>query len=112
MQGRSNAGGYRLGPVLVLLVGMVAGLLVPSTSAWAATPICGGLPATIVGTHSSERLVGTPGADVIVGLGGFDVIEGLEGDDVICSGAGAGDLRGGPGRDLLIGSGGNEDIRG
>lgn len=108
------------------------GLASPAVEAAAEeTPLCFGLPATIVGTDpAGETLRGTPGDDVIVGLGGDDFIVGYDGNDRICGGAGrdtitAGPgndrahggagrdvIAGGPGRDLLRGGGGADNLRG
>ena len=98
---------------------LLAALLVP-TSAGEAAPTCLGVPATIVGTDSDDRLVGTPGADVIVALGGDDDVRGLGGDDLLCGGRGADTVSGGPdddrlvagtGRDTLYGDSGDDDLR-
>lgn len=69
----------------------------------AATPMCQGKAATIVGTKAADRLVGTSGPDVIVGLAGNDLINGRGGDDVICGGDGADKINGGVGHDRLYG---------
>jgi hypothetical protein len=83
--------------------------------------LCGGKPATIIGTPGDDVLVGKKGPDVIAGLGGNDIIDGLGGDDLICGGsgrdvirAGAGNDRlwGGPGADRLLGGRGDDLLRG
>jgi uncharacterized repeat protein (TIGR01451 family) len=93
-------------------------------------PLCGGRPATLVGTEGNDFLFGTPGNDVIAGLGGNDRIDGQGGNDVICGGSGFdrllgsggrdridggsdGDrMSGGRGRDRLFGGTGNDNLRG
>jgi large repetitive protein len=77
-----------------------------------ARPVCGGLPATLIGTPGSDRLTGTPGRDVIVGLGGNDTIVGLGGNDTICAGAGPDTIRGGDGDDTARSRGGNDRVVG
>ena len=74
--------------------------------------LCGGEPATIIGTPGDDHLIGTPGNDVIVGMAGADVIEGGGGDDVICGGAGPDTLIGGPGSDVLLGLKGSDTLLG
>ena len=66
-------------------------------------PLCGGRPATIVGTAAAEILRGTPGADVIVARGGRDRVLGGGGADRICGGGGRDSLVGSGGRDRLLG---------
>lgn len=75
-------------------------------------PVCGGRPATIVGTAGNDRLTGTPGADVIAGLAGDDTVRGLGGNDVVCGGAGSDALDGGAGADRLRGEAGRDVLRG
>ena len=70
-----------------------------------APPLCGGKPATIVGTEGDDDLRGTDGDDVIVGLGGDDLIKGRGGNDTLCGNAGKDTLVGGPGDDVLRGGG-------
>jgi subtilisin-like proprotein convertase family protein len=74
--------------------------------------LCGGIPATIIGTPGDDHLIGTPGGDVIVGRAGADIIEGKGGDDVICGGAGRDTLIGGSGNDALLGLKGNDTLIG
>jgi hypothetical protein len=83
--------------------------------------VCGGLPATVSGTHGNDVLQGTEGDDVVVGMGGDDVIEGGGGNDMICAGQGTdivfgGEgndrLFGGPGEDVLLGEGGDDTVFG
>jgi Tol biopolymer transport system component len=77
--------------------------------AWEWDFVCGGRPATIVGTDSGEKLKGTKGADVIVANGGNDRIKGLGGSDRICGGAGRDRVAGGKGRrDLCRGQAGKD----
>ena len=76
------------------------------------TPVCFGMPATIVGTAGNDVLRGTPGNDVIVGLAGHDVIDGRGGDDLICGGDGNDTLRGGTGNDKLSGGEDNDILWG
>jgi subtilisin family serine protease len=74
--------------------------------------LCGGLPATIVGTDGRDFIVGIPGPDVIHGLSGNDVILGLAGNDVICGGPGKDRIFGGLGRDKLFGEAGRDRLNG
>lgn len=76
------------------------------------TPVCGGLPATKVGTDDPDVLVGTDQSDVIVGLGGADQIDGKGGNDRICGGEGKDTIHGGPGDDDLFGDGGADTLYG
>jgi Ca2+-binding RTX toxin-like protein len=83
--------------------------------------LCGGQPATLVGTPGDDVLTGTPVDEVIHGLRENDIIHGLGGHDILCGGDGddtlrgrAGDdtLYGDPGRDRLLGNAGNDTLRG
>ena len=56
-------------------------------------PLCGGQPATCVGTDGADLILGTEANDVIVAGGGRDVVHGDAGDDILC---------GGPGPDSLM----------
>jgi parallel beta-helix repeat protein len=76
------------------------------------TPLCGGQPATIVGTRFADDLTGTSGADVIAGLFGVDTIRGGGGDDLICGGGGGDDIAGNTGDDDLRGNTGGDTLRG
>ncbi len=69
-------------------------------------PLCGGVPATIVGTMGADILIGTEGVDVITGLAGNDTIWGHSGADIICAGDGNDLLAGESGRDRLHGGAG------
>jgi Ca2+-binding RTX toxin-like protein len=73
---------------------------------------CNGLPATIVGTDSSETINGTNQRDVIQGLGGNDRIRGRGGNDVICGGEGNDRLSGKAGADELFGENGDDRLNG
>ena len=88
----------------------------PAGGGWDAgayeTPLCGGLPAALVGTRRADALAGGPGADVIAALGGDDLVQSGGGNDVVCGGPGADRLAGGRGADLLIGGAGNDVILG
>ncbi|MCP3974413.1 MAG: peptidoglycan DD-metalloendopeptidase family protein [bacterium] len=95
---------------VLMVASLIAGL--PTSVEAAALVMCGGEPATIVGTPGDETIEGTSGPDVISGRGGDDVIRGLEGDDVICGGAGRDVLRGGPGDDVVFGGGSPDRLRG
>jgi Ca2+-binding RTX toxin-like protein len=89
-----------------LLAWPLGGFAVP---AWAATPTCYGVPATIVATNPhGEVITGTDGNDVIVGGPGPDTIYGRGGDDLICGMGGDDHLYGGPGNDALDGRPGSD----
>ncbi|MDP5183793.1 calcium-binding protein [Blastococcus sp. BMG 814] len=102
---------------------LVTTVMAPATAAQAATPLCFGKPATIVGTAGADVLVGQSGvADVIYGAGGDDRIVG--GDfysddavpglaaDLLCGGPGADAVTGGPGNDKINGGDGNDVVNG
>ncbi len=91
----------RLAATAVLL----AALLPVGPPASAATPLCHGEKATIVGTKRADKLVGTVGPDVIVGLSGDDTIAGRAGSDLICGSLGADVLAGDAGDDRVYGGG-------
>lgn len=82
---------------------LVATVGVPPASATAATPLCDGRVATVVGTDAADVLIGTAVPDVMSGLGGNDTLHGLGGDDVLCGDDGADVLEGGDGADRLFG---------
>lgn len=97
------------------LLTMAAQVAVSPQAADAATPLCFGKRATIVGTSGPDRIIGTDGPDVIVGLGGSDVISGRRGSDRICAGSNSGApdrVYGGNGNDLISGGSGNDILRG
>jgi hypothetical protein len=84
-------------------------------------PLCGGQPATCVGTEGSDLIVGTDEKDVIVAGGGDDVVHGDAEDDIVCGGPGndslmgargADRLFGGPGDDWLFGAKGDDELNG
>ena len=84
---------------LVLLVALLAPVA-PAPPA-DGPPVCGGQPATIVGSPGDDRLAGTPGDDVIVALAGDDEVYAGRGDDLVC---------GGPGADVLFGDRGGDQL--
>jgi Ca2+-binding RTX toxin-like protein len=84
-------------------------------------PVCGGQPATCVGTEGRDLILGTEEDDVIVAGGGNDVVHGDAEDDIVCGGPGndslmgargADRLFGGPGNDWLFGAKGNDELNG
>jgi hypothetical protein len=97
---------------LLILGSVVAVIGAAAAVSVAATTICKGQTATIVGTNGNDVLVGTTGDDVIAGLGGNDRIRGKGGDDVICGGSGNDDILGQAGDDLLVGGKGGDDLSG
>jgi len=108
--------------VLLGLPGLIA-FGIPATGAQAATPLCFGKPATIVGTAGPDRLTGQSGvADVIWGGGGDDVIvggafysdDGVPGRaaDLLCGELGNDDVYGSPGNDKINGGDGNDYVAG
>jgi Ca2+-binding RTX toxin-like protein len=122
------------GPVLVTH-GLADGGQALSCPPSGCGPLCGGYPATIVGTGGRDRLIGTRRRDVIVARAGDDRIWGKDGGDLVCAGTGDdfvegnsgndGQLRGltriapvpaglygGAGRDVLRGGSGNDDVLG
>ena len=74
--------------------------------------MCGGEPATIVGTSGDDVITGTDGPDVIWSGSGRDQIDGLGGDDVICSGAGSDIVNGGDGNDEVHAGRGYDNVWG
>lgn len=95
-----------------LAVALCLSLLPVAAARARATPTCGGMSATIVGTEGNDRLSGTSSSDVIVGLAGNDTILGSDGDDVMCGGSGKDQLFGALGRDLLRGQAGADSLFG
>lgn len=84
-------------------------------------PLCGGSPATCVGTAGADLILGTDKNDVIAAGDGNDVVHGDAADDTICGGAGNDSLMGargfdrlfgGPGDDWLFGAPGNDELDG
>jgi len=96
----------RAGVAFYLMVGML--LVIPSSAATAAPQLCGGMPATIIGTSGDDLLKGTESDDVIIGLAGDDRLVGLGGNDTICGKDGDDILVGGPGDDVLLGGDGSD----
>ncbi|MBY0278895.1 hypothetical protein K2Z84_26475 [Candidatus Binatia bacterium] len=76
------------------------------------TPLCDGLPATIIGDGTDEIINGTDESDVIVAKGGNDIVDGKKGNDRICGGPGGDTLYGGDGDDRIFGEGGQDDLWG
>jgi hypothetical protein len=105
----------RKGLSLILTTATLGALLaVPfaTEAASAATPMCFGQKATIVGTNGDDVIKGTPKADVIVAKGGNDVISGGGGKDRICAGSGHDTIGAGVGADWVSGGWGNDTIGG
>ena len=96
----------RAGVAFYLMVGML--LVIPGSVATAAPQLCGGMPATIIGTPGDDVLKGTESDDVIIGLAGNDRLVGLGGNDTICGKDGDDILVGGPGDDVLLGGDGSD----
>ncbi|MBT8438981.1 MAG: hypothetical protein HKP55_10755 [Gammaproteobacteria bacterium] len=71
-------------------------------------PLCGGRPATCIGTPQADLILGSEKNDVIVAGGGNDVVHGDAGDDTVCGGAGNDSLMGARGSDHLIGDAGDD----
>jgi hypothetical protein len=80
--------------------------------ATADTPLCDGLPATILGDGTDEFITGTDDGDVIVARGGVDLVDGMGGNDRICGGPGNDVLYGGDGDDRIFGEGGADELWG
>ncbi|MGH1491361.1 MAG: M28 family peptidase [Acidimicrobiales bacterium] len=74
-----------------------------AVAVYAFTPLCNGLPVTIMGTDSRDVINGTAGNDVIMAKGGNDSVNGGAGNDTICLGSG---------NDSGIGAGGDDFIDG
>lgn len=97
----------------VVGIAMVASVLAATAApAGAQTPMCDGVPATIVGTPGNDVLPGTPGDDVIVALGGNDRILAGDGDDIVCAGPGNDFVKGQRGVDRLFGGNGRDTMFG
>lgn len=71
-------------------------------------PLCGGKPATCVGTEGEDLILGSDKNDVIFAGGGNDVVHGDAGDDTICGGHGNDSLMGARGADRLFGGPGSD----
>jgi len=106
------------GGVALCLIATIA--IAAPGSGTAGEVMCGGMPATVVGTRAADVLRGTDGDDVIVGLGGNDQINGFGGNDLICANSGddgiadgVGDDKvwGGTGKDFVYVGGGDDIIR-
>lgn len=115
--GRSGQGHWArmVGLVGVGVAGIAGPALISPTAAVptaAATPRCGGEPATIVGTAGEDTLRGTPGRDVVVARGGHDFVYTGAGPDLVCAGGGWDFVRLGPGRDQARGAGGQDELVG
>src|SRR6476659_3197060 len=80
----------RVGAVVVAVWAVVGATLVPVSSAAAVGPmhLCGGKPATIVGTSEKDDLSGTDAADVVWLGAGDDSYFNPSGNDTICGGPG------------------------
>ena len=83
--------------------------------------MCGGQPATCVGTDGADLILGSEENDVIVAGSGNDVVHGDAKDDIICGGPGNDSLMGargvdrlfgGPGNDWLFGAPGDDELNG
>jgi len=71
-------------------------------------PLCGGRPATCIGTPQADLILGSEANDIIVAGGGNDVVHGDAGDDTVCGGAGNDSVLGARGHDHLIGGAGDD----
>ena len=71
-------------------------------------PLCGGIPATCVGTDDHDLILGSDKEDVIVAGAGNDVVHADAGDDIACGGPGDDSLMGARGSDTLFGGPGND----
>lgn len=76
------------------------------------TPICDGMPATLIGDGTDEFINGTDESDVIVAKGGNDVIDAKAGNDRVCGGPGGDTIAGGDGDDRIFGEGGQDTLWG
>jgi len=98
--------------VLIFSLAVVATLVPSARQATAATAVCNGHPATIVGTPRDDIINGTSGRDVIAAGTGHDIIRGFGGNDLICAGAGNDIVLAGSGNDVVFGQGGDDLVRG
>jgi len=71
-------------------------------------PLCGGKPATCIGTSQADLILGSEANDIIFAGGGNDVVHGDAGDDTVCGGDGNDSLMGARGSDHLIGDSGDD----
>ena len=76
------------------------------------TPVCDGLPATIIGDGTDETINGTEASDVIVAKGGNDTVDAKGGNDRVCGGPGNDGIDGGAGDDRIFGEGGQDELWG
>lgn len=76
------------------------------------TPVCDGLPATLLGDGTDEFINGTDDSDVIVARGGNDIVDAKGGNDRICGGPGEDTITGGEGDDRIFGEGGQDTLWG
>lgn len=76
------------------------------------TPVCDGLPATIIGDATDQIINGTDESDVIVAKGGNDIVDAKKGNDRVCGGPGGDTLYGGDGDDRIFGEGGQDVLWG
>ena len=108
---RANSRSWATGLAAVALLISAA---IPATvgAASPVTPLCHGLPATIVGQPGQVAIRGTQGPDVIVGLEVGVRIDGRGGDDTICAGAGDNIVNAGAGNDWVDAGEGNNTVDG
>ena len=113
MNGRFRwAGSRRLWSAGLVAVAASVTMAVPGAANHNNGPECKGVPATHVGTGSSDNLSGTGGRDVFVGRGGDDTFRSDGGKDLLCGGRGDDTLRGGSNDDGLAGGRGDDTLRG
>ncbi len=72
--------------------------------------VCGGQPATIVGTPGDDQLPGTPGNDIIVADAGNDHVVGFGGRDHVCAGEGGDRVELMDGSDFVDAGPGNDHV--
>ena len=70
-------------PLSLLATGLLAALVLPAPTSYAAGETCQGRPATVVGTAGQYGLIGTEGDDVVVTQGARGVST-LGGNDLVC----------------------------
>jgi Ca2+-binding RTX toxin-like protein len=94
----------RLAAIALLACAVAALVAVTASGAESgAAPMCGGKPATIVGTEGNDVIDGTDAADVIWAGAGDDTVYGGLGNDIVCGDTGADLIHGGRGNDWLEG---------